>query len=120
MENEEKKAVQRENLAVGAGWLPWSGYTVTLEGIKEEKVAAVEDSAVDAAVKALSKSEDATIAIPAGLYYRITPAADLGTWGTPATGCSNGSVDAPTYSTPAATVQKGFYKIELSTVPYEE
>ena len=89
------------------------GYNVMINGIKEEKVEEVEA----AAIAALTDSTVTTITIPAGLYYRITPSADLENWGTAVSGLSTGSVDAPTIT--GENLTKGFYKVELNAKPIE-
>ena len=81
----------------------------------QQKIDGLKDQ--ESAIAALTDATAETIAIPAGLYYRITPAAELGTWGTAATGLSSGSVDAPAISNSAE--QKGFYKVELSATPFK-
>lgn len=86
-------------------------YTLTLNGLKDE----VYEEAKTDAIKALLDSTKNTIKIPAGLYYKITPSADLTTWGTAASALSTGSVTAPA----TGGTGKGFYKVELSATPID-
>ena len=72
--------------------------------------------ASESAIEALLDSTKDKIEIPAGLYYKITPSADLTTWGTADTGLSTGTVDAPA----TGGTGKGFYKVELSATPFND
>lgn len=87
-------------------------YTVSITGIVES----VEADVAASAVVRLTDGEATAITVPAGLYYKITPSADLPISGTPATGLSTGTV---TIGKPAGT-DKGFYKIELNATPISE
>ena len=86
-------------------------YTVTLTGIKSDVVTGVDTSAV---TLLKSSASTGTITVPAGLYYRITPSTALPISGTPVSGLSTGASE--TVTKPGTT--KGFYKIELSAVPF--
>ena len=94
-------------------------YDVALTGIKEEKVAEVNEDAVENLVAAAQDDKETTVSVdvPAGLYYKITTYNTLG--GTAVdfeTGLSNGTGTTPV-DKPASTTQ-GFIKVELSTVPF--
>ena len=81
------------------------------EGIKEEKVAEVSADAV----AAFFDSTDSTVAVPAGLYYKITPSNGLPISGAAVQGLSTGSADV-TGKKPSSSNQ-GFFKVELSATP---
>ena len=88
-------------------------FDVAITGLKDEVVAGVDESAIEA----LTDADTDTIAIPAGLFYQITPSADLSTWGDSVHGLSDGQgVNKPSVSGSG----KGFYKIELSATPFVE
>ena len=86
-------------------------YEVTAT-ISETVVSGVEESAIAALTTGAT-----TVTVPAGLYYRITPSADLSTWGEVATDLSKGT--AITVTKPSST-GKGFFKVELSAAPFTE
>ena len=87
-------------------------YTVAITGIVET----VETGVAASAVKRLTDSEATAIAVPAGLYYRITPSAALPINGTPETGLSTtGSVNVTPVTSEDGS--KGFFKVELSPTP---
>lgn len=83
-------------------------YDVAITGIKDTVVTGVDTSAV-----ALLTSGSGTVAVPAGLYYKITPSTALPISGTAVQGLSTGSVEV----TKPGTTQ-GFLKVELSVVPF--
>lgn len=89
--------------AAGAG-----KYTVAITGIKESVVTGVDTSAVS-----LLTSGEGTIAVPAGLYYKITTSTDLPISGEATSALSTGSVSI---EKPGTT--KGFFKIELGATPF--
>jgi len=94
-------------------------YEVTLTGIKEAKVAEVNEDAVESLVAAAAQSEATTVSVdvPAGLYYKVTTYNTLGDTAVDSeTGLSDGS-GTTAVDKPASTTQ-GFIKVELSTVPF--
>ena len=82
-------------------------YNVAITGIKADVVTDVSEEAVAVF------SGDNAVAVPAGLYYRITPGTALPVSGEVQTGLSTGSV---TVSKPGST--QGFLKVELSSAPF--
>ena len=107
----EQKAAYKDLFVLSAVDKGDGTFTVTIEGIKEEKVAEVEADAVTT----LLDSEDSTVAVPAGLFYKITPSAALPISGTPQKGVSTGSV---TVTKPSGTTQ-GFFEVKLSPTPID-
>ena len=86
-------------------------YTVTLTGVKETVTAGVLESAVER----LTDDEATTIAVPAGLYYSITPATALPISGTAVKGLSTGG----TVSVAKPGTTAGFYEVKVSATPIE-
>ena len=86
-------------------------YDVAITGIKDSVVTGVDTSAV-----ALLTSGSGTVAVPAGLYYKITPSTALPISGTAVTGLSTGA--GVEVSKPGTT--QGFFKVELSATPFAQ
>ena len=86
-------------------------YTVSITGVKETVKAGV----LEAAVERLTDDEATTIAVPAGLYYSITPSTGLPISGTAVKGLSTGGT-VPV-AKPGTTA--GFYEVKVSATPIE-
>ena len=86
-------------------------FTVSITGVKE----AVTADVLEAAVERLTDDEATTIAVPAGLYYSITPSTALPISGTAVKGLSTGGT-VPV-AKPGTTA--GFYEVKVSATPIE-
>jgi len=84
-------------------------FSVEIVGLKEE----VEENVVEAALDVLNEEAE-TVTVPAGLYYRITPATSLPI-PSPSTAGALSTGSAINLSKPGS--DKGFYKVELSAMP---
>ncbi len=85
-------------------------YTVTLTGIKEEVTTTVSTDAV----KLLDGTGDGKVAVPAGLYYKVTPSTALPISGNAQTGVSDGT--GVEVTKPGTT--QGFIEVKLSPTPF--
>lgn len=85
-------------------------YTVTLTGIKEEVTTTVSTDAV----KLLDGTGDGKVAVPAGLYYKVTPSTALPISGDAQTGVSDGT--GVEVTKPGTT--QGFIEVKLSPTPF--
>lgn len=100
------KAVYAEYFTYSAEAAGEGSFTVTITGIKEE----IEADVLESAVERLTDDKATTIAVPAGLYYSITPSTALPISGEAVKGLSTGG--AVSVDKPGTTA--GFYEIKIS------
>ena len=88
-------------------------YTVSITGVKDTVSAGVLESAVERLTT--DDQTVTTIAVPAGLYYSITPSTGLPISGTAVKGLSTGGTVA--VEKPGTTA--GFYEVKISATPIQ-